>query len=273
MHKVLICLLILSVFSLVAETDDKNDLILKITDGSINWSKGILQITGGGVAEINGFDLTSSRLSSEKSAVMNSIYRAQRAVLEISFDGKRNIGDKVENRKLISSKLSNHIKKSETETKRYYSDGSVEFVYSVPLKNIFESILLKNFCIEEENGSKTRITFDPDNTNEKEILIVKMLNKKYNPALFPVIAGPDSEVLYDCHSSDQKESYGNVRYVSGKYSNLLEKQGLSGKEVVIDVHKIDEDNVIVLKKESIDKIKTELSPEVFKKGRIIFLYP
>ncbi len=244
----------------------------KITDGSINWSTKTLLITGGGVSEINGSDLISSRLSAERSAVVNSVNRAKRSILAISFDGNSSVGEKVESKSRLRSVIDQFVKKNNPVSKRYYSDGSVEFVYSIPLSIVSERFF-GSFCKEKKENEK-RVSIDDGNSGKKQVLVINVGNNKFEPSFFPVIKTDDFQTIYDCsNTSFEENSAGNVHYISKNAKGLIKKMGFEGKELTLKAKSINKENQIILDEKSVEKIKTELSGDALKNGRVIILVP
>jgi len=269
-------------FVMFGNVSGKNDFEQKIADGTVNWSTRTLYITGGGVAEINGSDLISARLSAERSAIKNSIERAEEAIQTILINRKLSIKDFTENSSKIRTGLERHIRKSQPESSRYFSDGSVEFIFAIPFEVFLESVLSdfrKNEVSkkeENETGDKSlkRIELDSSDNNTKEVLVIKFGKQNFLPQLSPTVIGHDSVIIYDVASQTlEKSGNGAVFYASKSAQEFLAGLDKKGKELVVSVSSVKNDNTVVLNKEATEKIKKELAPDALKNGNVIFLFP
>ncbi len=273
-------LLLFSVITVFATENEKTKYEQKIVDGSIDWSSKVLSIISGGAPDINSSDIISARLSSERSVIKNAVSRTEKAFSGMRLYRNMSVKDFMDDSDRVRISLERYISSSDPFSRRYFSDGSVEFIFRISFESVINTMALrfykhmKTSSDEEEKEAKNRVVIPEDGSERKKILVINMKNFNFTPALFPVVESEDSEIVYDILSTGM-DSYGKgiVHYAVRNAERVIEEIAGTGSELVVSASKIKDDNTIVISRKDVDNIKSKLKADAFRKGNVILLFP
>lgn len=133
-----VCALALPGTALADGADDS--VVQKVGHGEINWTKKTVTATGSGAANLKDGPVAVARLNAERAAKLDALRNILETLQGVQVDGKRNVGDMMSNG-TIKSKVQGMARGFKVVDTRYYSDGSVDLVVSMPIDDNLTSAL------------------------------------------------------------------------------------------------------------------------------------
>ena len=123
-----------------AAADDS--VVQVVGHGKINWSKKEVTATGSAAADLKDASVARARLMAERAAKMDAIRNILETIQGIQVSGTRNATDMMSNGE-IKSRISGMAQGYKVIDTKYYSDGSVDVVISMPIDENLTNALVE----------------------------------------------------------------------------------------------------------------------------------
>ncbi|HNW83073.1 MAG TPA: hypothetical protein PKG52_09300 [bacterium] len=252
------------------------DVVQKVDDGSINWTEMTVTVTGSGIPDLGISNVSSAKLSAEKTAKMNAVYRFLKALEKIELCNGKDLEKYLAEIKDGSfiKELGRNVQWSEMSLDKQYSDGSVDFSF----KFHFEQQLIDIIKKTQSAFVKAPVAaIDSSNIIPAEkragFLVIDLKGHKMSPVLFPSVETSDGEILFNITKvNDGFSQPGGFYRVRKTADSILEKFNAKEDFLSISASKIKDRSVIIISRDDAVKIKTMLKPEVFSEGRIVVIF-
>ena len=106
-------------------------VVQKVGHGEINWSKKVVTATGSGAAKLSG-SVAAARLGAERAAKLDALRNILETIQGIQVSGSRSANDLMSNGE-VKTRISGLAQGFSVQDTKYYSDGSVDVVVSMPI--------------------------------------------------------------------------------------------------------------------------------------------
>lgn len=123
-----------------AAADDS--VVQKLGHGEINWSKKVVTATGSGAANLKDASVAQARLMAERAAKLDALRNILETIQGIQVSGSRNATDLMSNGE-IKSRISGMAQGYKVVDTKYYSDGSVDVIISMPIDENLTNALVE----------------------------------------------------------------------------------------------------------------------------------
>lgn len=266
-------LLVLFNAEVFAAGQKDTDIIMKLDEGMINLTERYVTITATGTPGINISNLNTARIDAEKTARRNLTVRLEKALSKLILEKGVSLGKYLSEKKETGF-FTGLIKKEdlgEPVSSNYYSDGSVDLEYNVPISKYLDQIKQKtmpDIC----NDEKVNVTFPEEIEGaadaRKEVLVLEIRNGKLDPALYLTIENEKGELIYSTCLSGTVPSM----IVRKDPSHTLEKLNSSKESsLTIPSLKVKTGSTVVIRNTDAEKIVNEMKKISLKEGKVIFL--
>ncbi|MEA1945734.1 MAG: hypothetical protein U9N83_00360 [Thermodesulfobacteriota bacterium] len=118
------------------------EVVEQKTEGTINWSRGVIQAKGIGILHNKLPDHVKARSTALKNARLDACRKLLEVAKEIRIDGTTVVGDYAGKNDIIMSKIKSMVKRAEVVKKEYFSDGTVEVTMKMNLRGGFAQLVL-----------------------------------------------------------------------------------------------------------------------------------
>ncbi len=248
------------------------DIIMKIDEGIINLTEKYIIITATGTPGINISNVNTARIDAEKTARRNLTVRLEKALSKLILENGISLGKYLSEKKETGF-FTGLIKKEdigEPVSSNYYSDGSADLQYNVPISKYLGQIKLKTMPdICKSDDIKTTSSGNSGNLSDdgKDVLVIEIRNGKLDPALYLKIENEKGELVY---SSCISKTVPPMMIMKDP-GRLLD--ALSSKDSFMTVNslKIKNGSTVVIKNTDSEKILNEMKQGSLKEGKVIFL--
>jgi hypothetical protein len=248
------------------------DIIVKLDEGMINFTERYVIITATGTPGINISTLNTARIDAEKTARRNLTVRLEKALSKLILENGISLGKYLSERKETGF-FTGLIKKEdigEPVSSNYYSDGSADLQYNVPISKYLDQIKLKtmpDICKDE----KVHVTFPEEIEGaadaRKDVLVLEIKNGKLDPALYLKIENEKGELVYSSCISKTV----HPMMIMKDPGRLLDALGSKDSFMTVNFLKIKNGSTVVIKNTDSEKILNEMKQSSLKEGKVIFL--
>jgi hypothetical protein len=222
---VLAVLLVLPAYGLC---DEWQEVVENVGNGTINWSKGIIQATGVGASPEEYYGKPQARPMAMRAARLDAVRNLLEVTQGVRIDSATAVKNFAVTNDIIMAKVSGMVKGAQVVKREYLSDGTVEVTMQLSLHGGFAQLVLPQEIKQiEPIKSVPSLSVEPakpspavpSKTAEKptsEIytgLVVNALGLNARPAMSPKIIDENGQ-----------EVYGSA-FVSREYAV---QQGMSG---------------------------------------------
>jgi hypothetical protein len=215
-------LLFLLMFSAFGYTDNSKEIIEVKENGSINWSRGVVQAKGIGIPPKKMSGNFSARTVALTDAKLNAFHVILKIIKELRIDGTTVVGDYAIQEPAIMSKIENMVKNAKVVKKEYLTDGTVKIEMEVNLRGGFAQLILPKDI--KPLDSITLVTKNKTSSPIFTGLVVDAKGLSIRPVMVPRILDENNQEVY------------GPAFVSREYAV---QQGMSGyardlKEILKD---------------------------------------
>jgi hypothetical protein len=113
----------------------------KVGHGEINWSAKMVVATGSAAANLNAPSVAVARLQAERAAKLDALRNIMETIQGVRIQGNASAKNLMSNG-TIRSKVEGMARGFKVKDTRYYSDGSVDVVVTMPLDEDFTALML-----------------------------------------------------------------------------------------------------------------------------------
>ena len=210
------------VFLLVIPTfgfsDDGQNFVERLGQGSINWSEGTIIAKGIGAPPEKLYGKPSARPMALRAATLDAYRNILEVVVGVRIDSATVVRDYTVENDVIRTKVDGMIKGAQIIKKEYLSDGTIEITMQMNMRGGFSQLMLPEEIKPLESIKPMSMTQAQTSSAVFTGLVVDAKGLKVRPAMSPKIL-----------DENKQEVYGSA-YVSREFAV---QQGMSGyaKEV------------------------------------------
>ncbi len=210
------------VFLLVIPTfgfsDDGQDFVERLGQGSINWSEGTIIAKGIGAPPEKLYGKPSARPMALRAATLDAYRNILEVVVGVRIESATVVRDYTVENDVIRTKVDGMIKGAQIIKKEYLSDGTIEITMQMNMRGGFSQLMLPEEIKPLESIKPMSMTQAQTSSAVFTGLVVDAKGLKVRPAMSPKIL-----------DENKQEVYGSA-YVSREFAV---QQGMSGyaKEV------------------------------------------
>ena len=218
-------LVLLLMFSVFGYTDNSKDVIELKENGSINWSRGVVQAKGIGIPPTKLSGDSNARTEALTDAKLNASHVILKIIKELRINGTTVVGDYAIQEPAIMSKIENMVNNAKVVKKEYLTDGTVKIKMEVNLRGGFAQLILP-VEIKPLDSIKL-VTMNKSSTPVFTGLVVDAKGLGVKPVMVPKIIDENNQEVYG--SAFVSREYAVQQGMSG-YSRDL-KDSLKDKRV------------------------------------------
>ena len=221
----LLTLVLLLMFSVFGYTDNSKDVIELKENGSINWSRGVVQAKGIGIPPTKLSGDSNVRTEALTDAKLNASHVILKIIKELRIYGTTVVGDYAIQDPAIMSKIENMVNNAKVVKKEYLTDGTVKIEMEVNLRGGFAQLILPKEI--KPLDSIKLVTMNKSSTPVFTGLVVDAKGLSVKPVMVPKIIDENNQEVYG--SAFVSREYAVQQGMSG-YSRDL-KESLKDKRV------------------------------------------
>lgn len=218
-------LVLLLMFSVFGYTDNSKDVIELKENGSINWSRGVVQAKGIGIPPTKLSGDSNARTEALTDAKLNASHVILKIIKELRINGTTVVGDYAIQEPAIMSKIENMVNNAKVVKKEYLTDGTVKIEMEVNLRGGFAQLILPKEI--KPLDSIKLVTMNKSSTPVFTGLVVDAKGLGVKPVMVPKIIDENNQEVYG--SAFVSREYAVQQGMSG-YSRDL-KESLKDKRV------------------------------------------
>ncbi|MGW8324958.1 MAG: hypothetical protein ACWGNI_04575 [Desulfobacterales bacterium] len=218
-------LVFLLTFSVFGYTDNSKDVIELKENGSINWSRGVVQAKGIGIPPTKLSGDSNARTEALTDAKLNASHVILKIIKELRINGTTVVGDYAIQEPAIMSKIENMVNNAKVVKKEYLTDGTVKIEMEVNLRGGFAQLILPKEI--KPLDSIKLVTMNKSSTPVFTGLVVDAKGLGVKPVMVPKIIDENNQEVYG--SAFVSREYAVQQGMSG-YSRDL-KESLKDKRV------------------------------------------
>jgi hypothetical protein len=218
-------LVLLLMFSVFGYTDNSKDVIELKENGSINWSRGVVQAKGIGIPPTKLSGDSNARTEALTDAKLNASHEILKIIKELRINGTTVVGDYAIQEPAIMSKIENMVNNAKVVKKEYLTDGTVKIEMEVNLRGGFAQLILPKEI--KPLDSIKLVTMNKTSTPVFTGLVVDAKGLGVKPVMVPKIIDENNQEVYG--SAFVSREYAVQQGMSG-YSRDL-KESLKEKRV------------------------------------------
>ena len=218
-------LVLLLMFSVFGYTDNSKDVIELKENGSINWSRGVVQAKGIGIPPTKLSGDSNARTEALTDAKLNASHEILKIIKELRINGTTVVGDYAIQEPAIMSKIENMVNNAKVVKKEYLTDGTVKIEMEVNLRGGFAQLILPKEI--KPLDSIKLVTMNKTSTPVFTGLVVDAKGLGVKPVMVPKIIDENNQEVYG--SAFVSREYAVQQGMSG-YSRDL-KDSLKDKRV------------------------------------------
>lgn len=218
-------LVLLLMFSVFGYTDNSKDVIELKENGSINWSRGVVQAKGIGIPPTKLSGDSNARTEALTDAKLNASHETLKIIKELRINGTTVVGDYAIQEPAIMSKIENMVNNAKVVKKEYLTDGTVKIEMEVNLRGGFAQLILPKEI--KPLDSIKLVTMNKSSTPVFTGLVVDAKGLGVKPVMVPKIIDENNQEVYG--SAFVSREYAVQQGMSG-YSRDL-KESLKDKRV------------------------------------------
>ena len=218
-------LVLLLMFSVFGYTDNSKDVIEQKENGSVNWSRGVVQAKGIGIPPTKLSGDPNARTEALTDAKLNASHVILKIIKELRINGTTVVGDYAIQEPAIMSKIENMVNNAKVVKKEYLTDGTVKIEMEVNLRGGFAQLILPKEI--KPLDSIKLVTMNKSSTPVFTGLVVDAKGLGVKPVMVPKIIDENNQEVYG--SAFVSREYAVQQGMSG-YSRDL-KESLKDKRV------------------------------------------
>jgi hypothetical protein len=218
-------LVLLLTFSVFGYADNSKDVIELKENGSINWSRGVVQAKGIGTPPTKLSGDSNARTEALTDAKLNASHVILKIIKELRITGTTFVGDCAIQEPAIMSKIENMVNNAKVVKKEYLTDGTVKIEMELNLRGGFAQLILPKEI--KPLDSIKLVTMNKSSTPVFTGLVVDAKGLGVKPVMVPRIIDENNQEVYG--SAFVSREYAVQQGMSG-YSRDL-KESLKDKRV------------------------------------------
>ena len=206
-----LCGLVLVAPAVSAQKDPAGDdtLVQKMAHGEINWSTKTVTATGSAAASNKEGSVARARLMAERAAQLDALRNIIETIQGLQVSGTRNAADVMSNGE-IKSKIQGMAQGFKVVDTKYYNDGSVDVIVSMPIDENLTNALIE----QPKAASQKPRKLATDGPEVFSGLVVNARCLGLTPSMAPRIVDEAGKPVYglDVVSDKARQQGGIVSY-------------------------------------------------------------
>ncbi len=198
--------------------DSSQNVIEQMKEGSINWSRGVIQAKGIGIPPKEVFGKINPRIEALTNAELDAFRKIFEIAKEVRIDGTTVVGNMALLDHAILSKIENMAKNAKVVRKEYLTDGTVKIGMEMNLRGGFAQLVLPKEI--KSLDSITPMTMNKSSRQTFTGLVVDARGLDVRPVMVPKIIDENDQEVYG--SAFVSREYAVQQGMSG-YGKDLEK--------------------------------------------------
>lgn len=254
-----------------AQKDPAGDdgIVQKLAHGEINWSTKTVTATGSGAANLKDGSVAKARLMAERAAKLDALRNIVETIQGIQVTGTRNAADVMSNGE-VKSKIQGMAQGFKVVDTKYYSDGSVDVIVSMPIdENLTNALVEKP---KAAPGAKAR-KVNTEGPESYTGLVVNARGLGITPSMAPRILDESGKEVYGAEIvSDKGLQQGGIASYAKTDEKAAERSG--GKALIVKALRVADKSKtdVVISNADADKLRdpnTNLS--FLADGKVVIL--
>lgn len=234
-----------------ADPADDGSVVQKVGHGEINWSKKTVTATGSAAANMKDASLAVARLNAERAAKLDALRNIIETIQGIQVSGTKNAGDLMSNGE-IRSRIQGIAQGFKVVDTKYYSDGSVDVIVSMPIDENLTTALVQT---EKKKGEPRKLP----TTGAASFtgLVVNARGLGVTPSMAPRILDEAGKEVYGAEVVSEKglQQGGIASYAKGEDTTLTAERA-GAKPMVVKALRVDKSKTdIVISNADADKLR------------------
>jgi len=211
-------LVFLLTFSVFGSTDNSKEVIELKENGSINWSRGVVQAKGIGIPPAKMSKDSNARTVALTDAKLNAFRVILEIIKELRISGTTVVGDYAIRDLAIMLKIENMVKNAKVVKKEYLTDGTVKIIMEMNLRGGFAQLVLPKDI--KPLDSITLVKMNKTSSPVFTGLVVDAKGLGIRPVMVPRILDENNQEVYG--SAFVSREYAVQQGMSGYARNLKE---------------------------------------------------
>ena len=207
-----------------------DDVVQKVGHGQINWTNGVITATGSGAPSLKAANVAVARLGAERSAKMDAFRNILETVRGARVTGSGDVSALMKTSPKLQSQIQGMVRNFKIHDTKYYSDGGVDVIVSIPLNGVLFGTLVP------ATGSKAAKIAEPSGTSG---VVIQAKGLKVVPALAPRLVDPEGNDVFSAAfvSAAAARASGVVAYVSS-LDTAVKHPRVADKPLIIKAEKL-----------------------------------
>ena len=204
-----------------AQKDPAGDdsVVQKLAHGEINWSTKSVTATGSGAANLKDGSVAKARLMAERAAKLDALRNIIETIQGIQVTGSRNAADVMSNGE-IKTKIQGMAQGFKVVDTKYYSDGSVDVIVSMPIDENLTNALV------EKPTKKTARKVSTTGPETYSGLVVNARGLGIVPSMAPRVVDESGKEVYGAEIvSDKGLQQGGIASYAKNDEKAAERTG------------------------------------------------
>jgi hypothetical protein len=214
----ILTLTVLLTFSVIGYADNSTEVIELKENGSINWTRGVVQAKGIGIPPTKMPESSHSRTAALTDARLNAVHIILKIIKELRIHDNAVVGDYAIQDPAIMSKIENMAKNAKVVKKEYLTDGTVKIIMEVNLRGGFSQLVLPKDI--KPLDSIALVTMNKTSSPAYTGLVVDAKGLDIKPVMVPRILDENNQEVYG--SAFVSREYAVQLGMSGYARNLEE---------------------------------------------------
>lgn len=241
-----------------------DDVSQTVGHGQINYSDQTITVTGSGAPSLNAANVAVARLGAERAAKLDAMRNVLEAVKGVRLSGQKTAAQAIDASPEMKAKVDGVVRNFKVTDTKYYSDGGVDVIVSVPLKDVLDVLL-------PTAGSTSASALAPAPEADPSGVVVNAKGLNVLPALAPRLLDEAGKELFSAAAvtKDALKRHGVAVY-SRSLDKALKNDRVGAKPWVIKAQKVaaDQADLVIA---AADASKLSQLAAILADGRLVIV--
>ncbi len=224
---IVFALVFMLAFPATGNCQEGQDFVEQTSNGSINWSEGVVQAVGIGAPSEKHYGKPSARPMAMRAAKLDAMRNILEVINGVRIDGSTIVRDYAVESDIIRSKVEGMVRGAEVVKQEYLSDGTIEITMAMSLRGGFSQLVLPDEIkpLETVKPMTPVQTMPPMGSSSAVYtgLVVDARGLSARPAMSPKIIDENGQEVYG--SAFVSREYAVQQGMSGYAKDLTAAMG------------------------------------------------
>ncbi len=224
---IVFALVFMLAFPAIGNCQEGQDFVEQTSNGSINWSEGVVQAVGIGAPSEKHYGKPSARPMAMRAAKLDAMRNILEVINGVRIDGSTIVRDYAVESDIIRSKVEGMVRGAEVVKQEYLSDGTIEITMAMSLRGGFSQLVLPDEIkpLETVKPMTPVQTMPPMGSSSAVYtgLVVDARGLSARPAMSPKIIDENGQEVYG--SAFVSREYAVQQGMSGYAKDLTAAMG------------------------------------------------